>query len=105
MRIPKAQKQKQQQLLDFEEQEPLVANLVTTSKALVARSDALVPSSFLLRVIPTMTFQSFVLMPGACCHGREYCSSRCCLWVLGLCVVVVVVCCVVVVVVFVIVCL
>ena len=38
----------------------------------------------LLRVTPNMTLQPFDFMPwwGACCHGREFCGSWYCLWVL-----------------------
>ena len=44
----------------------------------------------LLRVIPTMTCQSFDFMPPgrACCHGREFCGARFCSWGFGIAILV-----------------
>ena len=46
----------------------LLANLVTTSKALVTRSDALVPSSFLLLLVRHLLLEAMHLFLVASCY-------------------------------------
>ena len=47
---------------------PFVANIVTTSKALVPRSDALVPNSFLLLLVRHLFLEAMHLFLIASCY-------------------------------------